>query len=571
MASRPPSPQPGPSNWDPLSAELSVMMSPQNIDLQDMSDLNFDVSDADLYGILAENMDDVIDDWVNENPEAEAAAYDEELPIDDENEPEAPNTWYPGNPSNMTNIPFTGTPGLVSPHNMDGKSCIDFFFLFFNVNFWNLIVECTNKCGNKLKTEANTSRARFAKWKDLTISELKVFIGIILFMGTIKLNRMADYWSTNYLMRLSPHLFMARDRFYLILRALNVQTDERPESIFKIKSLIDLFNQSMSSIYYPSKNIAIDESLILWKGRLSFRQYLKGKRHRYGIKLYILADMHGIILKIHLYAGSGDQLVGGRNHVKKVVNLLMEQYINKGHSLYIDNFYTSVGLAEELLNKNTYVTGTLRAKRAGNPNLIHNKLKAGESCIMHNQKKIVVTKWLDKREVLLLSSEHDSNYKMTTSRRIRSVKYKPAAQVEYNKYMRAIDKHDQLLSYYSCEHKTLRWYKKVIIHVIQTCLVNGYLLYRKINNSNIELYYFRKVILENLLQLPNVPVPARSLNERIHLPTPLPKRSGRISRKRCRICYKKTKKNNQVLYGCPDCPGFPGLCLTPCFREYHNY
>lgn len=204
----------------------------------------------------------------------------------------------------MTNISFTGTPCLLSPHNMDGKNCID--FLFFNVHFCNLLVECAYKCGNKLKTEANTSRVRFAKWKDLTIPELKVFIGIILFMRTV------NYWSTNYLMRLSPPLFMARDRYYLILRALNVQTDERPESIFKIKLLIDLFNQSMCYIYYPSKKIAIDESLILWKGRLSFRQYLKGKRHR-----YILADVHGIIQKIYLYAGSGDQLVGGRNHLKK--------------------------------------------------------------------------------------------------------------------------------------------------------------------------------------------------------------------------------------------------------------
>lgn len=571
MTASPPSPQPGPSNWDILSAELSGIMSPQNVDLEDVAGL----SDADLYGILADNVDDVIDEWVNENPEVpEAEGSDnEELPTqDNENISEAQNNWFPGNPANMTQIPFSGTPGLLPPHNMNGKNCIDFFFLFFNVHFWNLIVECTNRYGNKLKTEASTSRVRFAKWKDITISEFKVFIGIILFMGNVKLNRMADYWSTNYLMRLSPYLFMARDRFYLILRALNVQTDERPQSIYKIKPLIDLFNQSMCSIYYPAKNIAIDESLILWKGRLSFRQYLKGKRHRYGIKLYILADMHGIIQKIHLYAGAGDQLVGGRNHVKKVVILLMEKYVNKGHSLYIDNFYTSVGLAEELLTKNTYVTGTLRAKRAGNPNLVHNKLKTGESCIMHNTQNIVVTKWLDKREVMFLSTEHDSNYKMTTSRRIRSVKYKPAAQVEYNKYMRAVDKHDQLLSYYSCEHKTLRWYKKVIIHIIQICLVNAFLLYRRINNSNIELYTFRKDILENLLPLPmNVPRIARSQNEKIHLPALLPKHGERISRKRCRICYKNTKKNNQVIYGCPDCPGFPGLCTTPCFREYHKY
>lgn len=50
--------------------------------------------------------------------------------------------------------------------------------------------------------------------------------------------------------------------------------------------------------YYPSKELAIDESLILWKGRLSFRQYLKGKAHQYGIKLYVLADA---ILKMWHY------------------------------------------------------------------------------------------------------------------------------------------------------------------------------------------------------------------------------------------------------------------------------
>lgn len=162
-------------------------MSLQNIDLEDVVGL----SHADLYGILADNVDDIIDEWVDEYPEAEAGDYDEKLPtqsLENENNPEAPNNWYPGNPTSMTNISFTGTPCLLLPHNMDGKNWIDFFFLFFNVHFCNLLVECANKCGNKLKTEANTSRDRFAKWKDLTIPELKVFIGIILFMRTVKQN-----------------------------------------------------------------------------------------------------------------------------------------------------------------------------------------------------------------------------------------------------------------------------------------------------------------------------------------------------------------------------------------------
>ncbi|KAH9631332.1 hypothetical protein HF086_007667 [Spodoptera exigua] len=255
MARSPPSPQPGPSNWDVLSAELSGMMSPQNIVLEDnMSGFNFEMSDADLYGILTDNMDNIIDEWANENPETETGDYEEELPTQThEDTPETPSTWYPGNPTSMIKIPFTGTPGLLPPHNMYDKNYPECFFLFFYAHLCDLIVECTNKRGNKLKTEVNTPRGRFTKWKDVTIPELKVFIGVLLFMGTVKLNRMADYWSTNYLMQLSPHLFMSRDRFYFILRALNVQTDERPESIFKIKPLIDLFNQSMCSIYYPAK------------------------------------------------------------------------------------------------------------------------------------------------------------------------------------------------------------------------------------------------------------------------------------------------------------------------------
>lgn len=577
--SSPPSPQPGPSNRDPLCTVLSGIMSPSHTDMIDMPGLDACISDAELYGILAEDTDHTLDNWIDEYQEDEVVDRCENLLSDQEvfenTTEEAPDTdWMPGNPPNMAEIPFSGTPGLLPPHDMNNKTPIDFFFLFFNMDLLHFILDCTNMYGDKLKIAAHTARARFNKWKEVTIDEFKIFIGIILFMGTVKLNRMADYWSQHYLMRLSPHTFMSRDRFYMILRALNVQDDARPESLFKIKSLINLFNESMCKIYYPAKNVVIDESLILWKGRLSFRQYIKGKAHRYGIKLYILADIYGIIIKIHLYAGAGDQLVGGRNHVKKVVMLLMEKYLNKGHSIYFDNYYSSVDLAEELLFKNTYVTGTLRAKRAGNPTLINTKLKAGESCIVHSNKKIIVTKWQDKREVLFLSSEHNSNYKGVTSHRIRTIRYKPNVQIKYNKYMRSIDRHDQLLSYYSCEHKTMRWYKKVIIHLIQICLVNGFLLYRKLNKSKIELYNFRKSILENLLRLPNGAELSRPLTERntrIHLPNILPKSGGRTMRKRCRVCYSKNKKRTMVTYGCPDCPEFPGLCLTPCFREFHKY
>ncbi|XP_064292998.1 piggyBac transposable element-derived protein 4-like [Plodia interpunctella] len=573
------SPQFGtPTALDPLTVELGRMMSPQEtMPLYDMEGLDF-IGDEELYGILTGNNDDTLDELNSADPNEEtniSNSYENQQAEEEEDtSPEETTGWYPGNPTNMSNIIFTGTSGMLPPHDVNVKSPLDYFFLFFNSHFINLILECTNKYGNKLKATATTPRARFRKWTDVSVAEFKTFLGLLLLMGTIKLNRLTDYWSTHYLFRLCVRQFMSRDRFFLILRALNVQNNERTQSIFKIKSLIDLFNDTIDSVYYPLRELTIDESLILWKGRLRFRQYITGKAHRYGIKLYILADANGIILKIHVYAGSQDTQVGGKNHIKKVVHLLMKKYIEKGHSLYLDNFYTSVGLSEELLCKNTYVTGTLRANRIGNPTVVKNiKLKPGESCIVHNWKKIVVTKWQDKREILFISSEHTSQYKATTSRRVRTVKYKPAVQIKYNKYMRAIDRHDQMLSYYCCEHKTLRWYKKVIIHIIQICLVNGFLLFNARNKGNeTTLYKFRMDIMEKLLPMPNRTELSRSLSEgKIHLPANLPKKNGNTLRKRCRVCYLKTKKRVSVLFGCPDCPGFPGLCIDKCFREFHKY
>lgn len=36
----------------------------------------------------------------------------------------------------------------------------------------------------------------------------------------------------------------------------------------------------------PKESMCIDESIVLFVGRLSFRQFNQNKRHRYGIKIF---------------------------------------------------------------------------------------------------------------------------------------------------------------------------------------------------------------------------------------------------------------------------------------------
>lgn len=45
--------------------------------------------------------------------------------------------------------------------------------------------------------------------------------------------------------------------------------------LHKIQPLINYFNSKMEDIYELSKNLSIDESMVLWKGRLIFIIYKK--------------------------------------------------------------------------------------------------------------------------------------------------------------------------------------------------------------------------------------------------------------------------------------------------------
>ena len=57
--------------------------------------------------------------------------------------------------------------------------------------------------------------------------------------------------------------------------------------------------------FKPLCKLVIDESLVLFKGRLKFKQYMQTKWNRFGIKLFILCDCEtGIVLDFLPYTAS---------------------------------------------------------------------------------------------------------------------------------------------------------------------------------------------------------------------------------------------------------------------------
>ncbi|KAG8236661.1 hypothetical protein J437_LFUL014509 [Ladona fulva] len=162
----------------------------------------------------------------------------------------------------------------------------------------------------------------------------------------------------------------------------------------------------MSELINPSRELTIDESMVLWHGHLAIRQYISTKRHKYGMKLYMLAEPNGLVQKIHLYGGSKDEEVGGREHSFKVAKKMMEGKEGIGHALFMDNFYNSLQLTEDDLRNKTLCTGTLRPRRKGIPTeILNKKLKKGETICKYTEEGICCSKWQDKRDVLAISSE----------------------------------------------------------------------------------------------------------------------------------------------------------------------
>ena len=119
--------------------------------------------------------------------------------------------------------------------------------------------------------------------------------------------------------------------------------------------------------------------MMLWKGRLVFRQYVKNKGHKYGIKFYELCESDGIVLKVKIYSGETTLDKHFLGQTSAIVLDLIEKFLGKIYYPYTDGFYNSFELTKHMINQKTYICGTLRTDRKSNPKeYTKAKLKQGD-------------------------------------------------------------------------------------------------------------------------------------------------------------------------------------------------
>lgn len=157
--------------------------------------------------------------------------------------------------------------------------------------------------------------------------------------------------------------------------------------------------------------------------------------------------------------------------------------LDKGHKVYLDNYYNSPELAEELDAHDTYLCGTVRVNRKGIPKAFPQvKLRPGES-VFRQKGNLLVTKFHEKRDVHMISTFHEATYTVLGQRRHGEDLVKPTSVVEYCKNMGGVDLSDQLLQYYEALRRTVKWWKKQFFHMIIMLVLNSYKLFLKYGNQ----------------------------------------------------------------------------------------
>nr|XP_046188550.1 piggyBac transposable element-derived protein 4-like [Oncorhynchus gorbuscha] len=323
------------------------------------------------------------------------------------------------------------------------------FKLFLTEELVGEIVEETNRYALELLEKREPGvRGKLAKWVTTTISEMYTFLVTVLLMGIVKKNSLREYWSTDPMFA-TPFFasLFSQDRFLVLLRCLhfvNNATAILSDPLYKIRNVLISLTSAFGRVFVPYKDLCIDESLMLWKGRLAFRQYIPSKRHRFGVKFFVMCDVKtAFVQDIIVYTGSTTDIkhYEGLGVSGSVVMTMLAPHLGKRHTLYVDNWYSSPTLFQHLLSNSTGACGTVRSVRKGMPAFGCGKMQRGEVEFQENGQQLAV-KWHDKRDVHALSTVHTATGKvdhLTGERKI-----KPDCVLDYNLKMGAVDKADMI-------------------------------------------------------------------------------------------------------------------------------
>lgn len=160
-----------------------------------------------------------------------------------------------------------------------------------------------------------------------------------------------NYFSSNPLLN-TPNFskILSERRFILIVKFIHFNDNSKSNEfsgedrlLFKINPVLKYLRERIKKAYIPESEVCIDESLLLWKGRLKYKVYMPLKSARFGIKYYQLCDSRtGYIWNFLVYIFKEikfDEDIMSETFFFKVEVQFIKELLGKGYFIVIDNFF----------------------------------------------------------------------------------------------------------------------------------------------------------------------------------------------------------------------------------------
>lgn len=464
-------------------------------------------------------------------------------------------------------------------------TALDYFQLFFSEQLVGFIVDKTNRYRTH---KMDNCMCSFAKPHEraTTLSEMYCFLAIRLLMSRVKKLHYTEYWSKDKFLH-TPIFgrIMSRDRYVFLLRMLYFSeiTTAGSDRLAKIAEFCSTLRLSFQNTFNPFANLCIDEGLSLYKGRLSFKQYIPSKRSGFGIESFVLCDCKtGYVLNFLVHAGSESAIkIETEKSLGKsgeIVAILIEPYLKKKHTLFVDNWYTSPALFSYLHDNETNACGTVKRRRKDMPKMTKD-LNTGE-IIFRSSSNMLALKWKDKRDVYMLSTCHTANFTSTKKKdsRTQQAVQTPSCIADYTKNMGAVDNQDKIVTNLESVGKCLKWYKKYFFHLLDVSIWNAFCLLRMKKNEKYSMAEFHLQLIKEIIDR-NMKLDESSNNRNSstadhslrliepHFPSYCKTVKTEKTLRICVVC-KKNDTRRRSRYQCEHCN--VGLCIVPCFKIYHT-
>ena len=364
------------------------------------------------------------------------------------------------------------------------------------------------------------------KWEDTHPNEIRMIIGMLYAMGVHRLPDFHDYWSQDPLLSVPGIVCgMPRARFKVLMRNLHLndntqappRTDSRYDKLYKIRPLLNTIISNTQAAYDLHQQVAVDEAMVLFKGRSAMKQYMPQKPTKRGYKLWCLCDSrNGLLYQAIVYTGAtNDRDDGGLG--AKVVRALVEPLNGKGHHVYYDNFFSSVALAKEQASKGNYTIATTRANRRGWPGSMKD-IKTLQKGMTRGESRAEIVEggsvqcilWKDKKGIPILNCISDPDETTTVLRKnkdgTRTSVSCPMSVKLYNAHMGGVDLFDARRKTYSLSRKSKKWWFRLFrgchrqplycFHLDFRCVTLVRYIYIYIYIYNMDLK--KSLIIENL-------------------------------------------------------------------------